>query len=461
MEEFDLIVIGAGPGGYVAAIRASQLGLKVACIEKEAALGGTCLRVGCIPSKALLESSHHYYQAKKSFPKHGILATGLQVDLSAMMKRKNQVVSMLTKGVESLFRKNQITRLSGTATIAAPQTVSVTSSEGETTYRGKNILIATGSSPASLPGITFDGHRVLSSTEALELESVPQQMIIVGGGYIGLELGSVWSRLGTQVTVVEFCDRLLPNMDHDLAAEAKKLLTRQGLKFKLNCGVESVRAEATACQVTLNSGEQLTADHALIAVGRIPNTDHLGLDELGVSRDARGAITVDDRYATNVEGIYAIGDVIPGPMLAHKAEEEGVAFAEQLVTGTGHVNYQAIPGVVFTEPEIASVGQTEAELTSDQTPFRKAGFPYRANGRARATDQTDGFAKLLIDEGDGKILGAHLIGAHAGELINEVVLAMNAHRTVEELAKSCHAHPTFGEILKETALAACDRPLHS
>ena len=461
MEEFDLIVIGAGPGGYVAAIRASQLGLKVACVEKEAALGGTCLRIGCIPSKALLESSHHYYQAKKSFPKHGILANELQIDLAAMMKRKNQVVSMLTKGVESLFRKNQITRLSGTATITTPQTVSVASSEGEASYRSKNILIATGSNPASLPGITFDGRRVLSSTEALDLETVPRDMIIVGGGYIGLELGSVWSRLGTQVTVVEFCDRILPHLDHDLAAEAKKLLTRQGIKFKLNTGVESVRAEATSSVVTLKSGEQLTADHALIAIGRTPNTDHLGLDKLGVSLDSRGAIEVDERYATNVDGIYAIGDVIPGPMLAHKAEEEGVAFAEKLVTGNGHVNYQTIPGVVFTEPEIASVGCTEAELTAAQVPFRKAGFPYRANGRARSTDQTDGFAKLLVAESDGKILGAHLIGARAGELINEVVLAMNADQTAEDLAKSCHAHPTFGEILKEAALAACERPLHS
>lgn len=461
MDEFDLIVIGAGPGGYVAAIRASQLGLKVACIEKETALGGTCLRVGCIPSKALLESSHHYAQAKTGLGRHGVLVEGLQLDLTTMQKRKNQVVSMLTKGVESLFRKNEITRLSGSARIITPKTVELTSSEGTSTIKGNSILIATGSLPTQIPGIPTDGERVITSTEALTLEKVPEHLAIVGGGYIGLELGSVWNRLGAKVTVIEACDRILPNMDHDLATEALRLLTKQGIKFKLSTQVLSVETNETACKIVLGTEESLSADKVLIAVGRTPNSANIGLQELGVETDQRGTISVNEHFATNIDSIYAIGDVIRGPMLAHKAEEEGVAFAEHLAKGTGHVNYDTIPGVVFTDPEIASIGKTEQELLDAKRSFRKAGFPYRANGRARATNQTDGFAKLLVDESDGRILGAHLIGAHAGELINEVSLAMNADKTAEDLARSCHAHPTFGEIIKEAALAACERGIHS
>jgi dihydrolipoamide dehydrogenase len=461
MDEFDLIVIGAGPGGYVAAIRATQLGLKVACIEKEPALGGTCLRVGCIPSKALLESSHHYAQAKNSLSKHGVLVEGLRLDLAAMQKRKNQVVTMLTKGVESLFRKNEITRLSGLARITTPNTVEIRSSEGISTIKGTSILIATGSLPTPIPSIPTDGERIITSKEALTLETVPEHLVIVGGGYIGLELGSVWNRLGSKVTVIEACERILPNMDHDLAAEALRLFTKQGIKFNLNTQVTAVRSTETACEITLGTDEKLSADKVLIAVGRTPNSSNLGLEELGVETKGRGMIHVNDQFATNIGSIYAIGDVIKGPMLAHKAEEEGVAFAEQLVQGTGHVNYDTIPSVVFTDPEIASIGKTEQELIDSQQTFRKAGFPYRANGRARATNQTDGFAKLLVDEKEGLIMGAHLIGANAGELINEISLAMNTGQTVEDVARSCHAHPTFSEIIKEAALTACERGIHS
>ena len=461
MEEFDLIVIGAGPGGYVAAIRASQLGLKVACIEKETALGGTCLRVGCIPSKALLESSHLYAKTNSSLKKHGIHVEGVSLDLATMLKRKNQVVSMLTKGVESLFRKNEITRLSGSARVKTSNTVELASSEGTQVIQGKNVLIATGSLPTAVPGLPTDGERVITSTEALALESVPDRLAIVGGGYIGLELGSVWSRLGSTVTIIEGCDRILPHMDEDLANEAKRLLSKQGIKFKLGSLVSGLATSATGCELHLSNEEMLSADKVLVAVGRTPNSSNLGLEELGIERDERGTIHVDERFATNVDHVYAIGDVIKGPMLAHKAEEEGIAFAEQLVTGTGHVNYGTIPGVVFTDPEIASVGKTERELVDSNTQFRKVGFPYRGNGRARASDHTEGFAKLLVDESNGQILGAHLIGAHAGELINEVALAMNSHRTADDLARSCHAHPTLGEILKEAALAACERGIHS
>ena len=461
MDEFDLIVIGAGPGGYVAAIRASQLGLKVACIEKEPALGGTCLRVGCIPSKALLESSHHYAQAKNSLSKHGVLIEGLRLDLAAMQKRKNQVVTMLTKGVESLFRKNEITRLSGSARITTPNTVEISSTEGVSTVKGTSILIATGSLPTSIPNIPTDGERIITSTEALTLESVPEHLVIVGGGYIGLELGSVWNRLGSKVTVLEACERILPNMDHDLAAEAQRLFSKQGIKFKLSTQVTAVRSTEQACEIILGSDETLSADKVLIAVGRTPNSSNLGLEELGVETNGRGMIHVNDHFATSIGSIYAIGDVIRGPMLAHKAEEEGVAFAEQLVEGTWHVNYDTIPSVVFTDPEIASIGKTEQELIDSHQPFRKAGFPYRANGRARATNQTDGFAKMLVDEKDGRLIGVHLIGANAGELINEVSLAMHKGQTAEDLARCCHAHPTFSEIIKEAALTACDRGIHS
>ncbi len=460
MDSFDLIVIGAGPGGYVAAIRASQLGLKVACIEKDAALGGTCLRVGCIPSKALLESSQHYARTK-ALSKHGVLLDGVRLDLAAMMKRKAQVVSMLTKGVESLFRKNEITRISGSAKITAPGTVEVQTDEGPQVIRGKNVLVATGSLPSAVPSLPTDGERVITSTEALQFDEVPQHLVVIGGGYIGLELGSVWRRLGAAVTVIEACDRILPNMDQDLSTEAKRLLSKQGLKFKLNTSVTGLSTTPSGCELSLSNDESMTADKVLIAVGRVPNSKGLGLEALGVNIDDRGTIQVNETFATNIPGIFAIGDVIPGPMLAHKAEEEGVAFAEALVTGSGHVSYETIPGVVFTEPEIATVGKTEQELIESQQAFHKAGFPYRANGRARATDQTEGFAKLLVTEDDQRILGAHVIGAHAGELINEVALAMKSGQSADDLARSCHAHPTFGEVIKEAALTACERGIHS
>ena len=461
MEKFDLVVIGAGPGGYVAAIRAAQLGLKVACVEKEKTPGGTCLRVGCIPSKALLESSYHYVQAKSSFKKHGVLIDHVGLDLAAMQKRKSQVVSMLTKGVESLFRKNEVTHFTGTAKISSPTSVELATDEGPKTLQAASILIATGSRPTPIPSLPVDGTRVITSTEALDLQHVPQSLVVVGGGYIGLELGSVWARLGSRVTIVEACPQILPAMDADLATEAKRLFSKQGLKFKTGVQVTRLQTDADHCEIVLGSDETLEASKVLVAVGRIPNTQELGLESLGIETDSRGTIKIRDGFETSVPGIYAVGDVVSGPMLAHKAEEEGVAFAENLVNGSGHVNYDTIPGVVYTHPEIATVGKTEQALIDDGQAYHKAGFPFRANGRARALDQTDGFAKLLTDRPGGKILGAHLIGAQAGELINEIALAMNAEQSAEQLASSCHAHPTLGEIVKEVALAASEKGLHS
>ena len=461
MDEFDLIVIGAGPGGYVAAIRAAQLGLKVACVEKEAALGGTCLRVGCIPSKALLESSALYANARKSATKHGIEFEGIRLNLATMLKRKEQVVSMLTKGVESLFRKNQITSIYGQATLVSAGEVRVESATGPQSFRAKAVLVATGSHPTQLPGFPVDGQTVVTSREALSLSAVPEHLVVIGGGYIGIELGCVWNRLGAQVTIVEACDRILPQMDEELGREARKILSKQGLKLMLGRQVSELQQTGASCNVRLDSGDLLPADKVLVATGRRPNSDHLGLDALGIERDSRGAIRVDDRFQSNVAGVYAIGDVIGGAMLAHKAEEEAVAFAECLAGNRGRVNDHAIPGVVYTDPEIASVGKTEQALLESETPFTKATFPFRANGRARASHQTEGFSKFLVDQPSGSILGAHLIGAHAGELINEIALAMNSGLGVEQLSRSCHAHPTFGEVLKETALAALERPLHS
>lgn len=462
METFDLAVIGAGPGGCAAAIRAAQLGRRVACVGKEASLGGTCLRIGCIPSKALLESSRHFAFARRSLGKHGVVVGSVNLDLDAMMKRKNQVVSRLSQGVELLFRKNKIASFTGAARLTSLRSIAVDGPERHCQLNAENILIATGSLPAALPGVPFDGERVLSSTEALALPSVPEHLAVVGAGYIGLELGSVWSRLGAQVTVIESRNQILPGMDGDLSNEAQKLLARQGLQFRLGAQVRKVAFQNGKVSVYLNAAQSMIADKVLAAVGRVPNTANIGLEELGVALDEQGAIPVDERFATNVPGIFALGDVIGGPMLAHKAEEEGIAFAESLVRGGGaSVRYNAIPSVVFTEPEIAAVGKTERQLEENGVSFRKAEFPYRANGRARAANQTNGFVKLLIAADSERILGAHILGARAGELINEVALAMNMEKSAVALARSCHAHPTFGETLREAARAACGIGIHN
>ena len=462
METFDLAVVGAGPGGCAAAIRAAQLGRRVACVDREASLGGTCLRIGCIPGKALLESSRHFALARHSLGKHGVIVGSVDLDLDAMMKRKDRVVSRLSQGVELLFRKNKIASFIGSARLTSPHSIAVNGTEVPCQLAAENILIATGSCPAALPGIPFDGERILSSTEALALPSMPEHLAVVGAGYIGLELGSVWSRLGSQVTVIESCGQILPGMDDDLSHESQKLLARQGLQFRLGAQVRKVAIENGKVSVHLNTGQPIIADKVLAAVGRVPHTADLGLAELGVVLDEQGAIQVDEAFATNVSGIFAIGDVIGGPMLAHKAEEEGIAFAESLVRGGGtSVNYGAIPSVVFTDPEIAAVGKTERQLVESGVSFRKAELPYRANGRARAANQTNGFVKLLIAEDTEKILGAHILGARAGELINEVALAMNMEKSAVALARSCPAHPTFSETLREAARQACGFGIHN
>ncbi|MDX1950619.1 MAG: dihydrolipoyl dehydrogenase [Verrucomicrobiota bacterium] len=460
MNEFDLVVIGAGPGGYVAAIRAAQLGLKVACIEKEPTLGGTCLRIGCIPSKALLESSELFEQARKHFSQHGIRLDGTKLDLPAMLKRKEQVVSALTKGVEALLKKNKITRFFGHGKIAAPGTVQVQSNEGTQELRTKKIIIATGSKPSTLPGVQFNHDKIGSSTEALSYPEVPQHLIVIGAGYIGLELGSVWLRLGARVTVIEYLDRILPGMDTEIAADARKLFERQGFQFNLGKKVNSAKFNGTECLVECEGEQPLVADRVLVAVGRVPNTENLGLENVDITPDPRGRIPVDAHFATKAPGIHAIGDVIPGPMLAHKAEEEGVACVEQMVKGFGHVNYDVIPGVCYTHPEIASVGKTEEQLKEAGIPYRKGSFPFRGNGRAHSLASLDGKVKILADEKTDRVLGVHIIGPRAGDLIAEAAVAMNFHASSEDIARCCHAHPTLPEALKEAALAVDGRAIH-
>ena len=462
METFDLAVIGAGPGGCAAAIRAAQLGGRVACVDREAGLGGTCLRIGCIPSKALLESSRHFAFARHSLGKHGVVVGSVGLDLGAMMRRKNQVVSRLSQGLAQLFRKNKIASFTGVARLTSPRSIAVNGTKEHCQIRAENILIATGSRAAALPGGSFDGERILSSTDALALSSVPEHLAVVGAGYIGLELGSVWSRLGAQVTVIESRNQILPGMDGDLSHEARKLLARQGLQFRLGASCRKTAFPNGKVSVHLNTGQPIIADKVLAAVGRVPYTAHLGLEELGIALDERGAVQVDETFASNVPGIFAIGDVIGGPMLAHKAEQEGMAFAESLLRGgRANIHYGAIPSVIFTEPEIAAVGKTERQLVEAGVSFRKAEFPYRANGRARAANQTNGFVKLLIAKDAEKILGAHILGARAGEMINEVALAMNMEKSAAELARSSHAHPTFSETLREAARQACDFGIHN
>jgi dihydrolipoamide dehydrogenase len=460
MPTHDLIIIGAGPGGYTAAIRAAQLGMNVACIEQEPALGGTCLRIGCIPSKAMLESSELFRESQEKFSQHGIVLPEVKLNLAAMLKRKEQIVGILTKGVDSLFKKNKITRYLGHGRIAGAGKVAVEAQTGKSDLEAKHILIATGSKSAPLRGVELDGNRIGTSTEALSYPEVPGHFVVIGAGYIGLELGSVWRRLGAKVTVLEYLNRILPGMDDEIAAEAKKIFERQGLEFRLGAKVTGAKVKGNGCVVEAEGAEPISCDRVLLAVGRIPNTDGLGLDSVGVKLDDKGRIQVSENFATSAAGVYAIGDVIRGPMLAHKAEEEGIACVERIATGHGHVNYDAIPGVVYTHPEIGSVGKTEEQLKSENIPYRKGTFPMLANSRARTLGQTEGKVKILAHAETDRILGVHIIAAHAGDLINEAAVAINFGASSEDLARSCHAHPTLGEALREAALAVDNRTIN-
>ncbi len=460
MQSHDLIVIGGGPGGYTAAIRAAQLGLDVACVEKEKALGGTCLRVGCIPSKALLESSELFERAKARFAHHGIVASDVGLDLDRMLQRKDRVVASLTQGVAGLIRKNKITRYQGTARFASPWRLAVSASTGPRELTAKHIVIATGSKSVSLPGIEIDRDRIGTSTEALSYEEVPEHLVVIGAGYIGLELGSVWRRLGSKVTVFEYLDRILPGMDAEIAESARKIFTRQGIDFRLESRVIGALATEEHCVVEVEDAKPTACDRVLVSVGRAANTGGLGLEEAGVKLDRKGRIEVAEGFRTSADGIYAIGDVIRGPMLAHKAEEEGIACVERIVTGYGHVNYEAIPGVVYTHPEIASVGKTEEQLAESGIPYRRGKFPFAANGRAKALADTNGFVKILADRSTDRVLGVHIIGPRAGDLIAEAAVAIEFGASSEDIARSTHAHPTLAEALKEAALATDGRAVH-
>ncbi len=459
--KYDLLVIGAGPGGYTAAIRGAQLGLNVACIDRESALGGTCLRVGCIPSKALLEASERFVSTKKSLKRFGIKVSGVELDLGAMMKHKDRTVLTLTQGVAGLLSKNGITRIEGSARLLGTGRVAV---EGKDTgeYQAESILIATGSSVATLPGVVLDGDRVGGSTEALAYEEVPEHLVVIGAGVIGLELGSVWARLGAKVTVFEYLDRILPGMDLEIAKLAQRFFKKQGMKFHLDSKVTGVQSTEKGAVVAVEGSEPTICDKVLVAVGRRPNTDGLGVEEAGLALNDRGMIQVDPQtFETNLKGVYAVGDVIQGPMLAHKAEEEGIACVERLVTGYGHVNYKLIPGIVYTHPEIAVVGHSEESLQEKGIPYRKGSFPFSANARARSMTDMDGLVKILAHGDTDRVLGAHIVGPRAGDLLAEIVMAMEFGASAEDIARTCHAHPSLGEAVKEAALAVADRSINS
>jgi dihydrolipoamide dehydrogenase len=461
MTQHDLIVIGGGPGGYVAAIRAAQLGLNTACVEKELQLGGTCLRIGCIPSKALLESSEKFTETRHKLAEHGVKVGSVELDLATMLRRKEQVVEILCRGVDGLFRKHKITRYSGHARLAGAGKVSVTDSDGQQELSAKHIVIAAGSKPATLPGIELDGDRVGTSTEALSYSDVPARLVVIGGGYIGLELGSVWNRLGSKVTVLEFLDRILPGTDRELAGEAFNLFKKQGIEFRLGSRVTAARFDKShgVCVVEAAGAEPLECDRVLVAIGRTPATENLGLETVGIKLDSKGRITVDERFRTSAEGVYAIGDCIPGPMLAHKAEDDGVACVEAIVTGYCHVDYDLVPAVIYTHPEIASVGKTEDQLNAEGAPYRKGTFPFRANGRARTLADVDGKVKILAHQTTDRVLGVHILGPRAGDLIAEAAAAMTFGASSEDIARTCHAHPTLAEAVKEAALAVDGRTI--
>ena len=465
-EDFDLLVIGGGPGGYVCAIRAAQLGLKTGCIEARGALGGTCLNVGCIPSKSLLNLSEIYYKTQKNYNNLGIEVENVKLNLNKMMMNKNKSVQVLTKGVEFLFKKNKVSYIKGKGVLFSKNDVVVYENGKKTSYKSKNIVIATGSSPSSLPGIEIDEKNVISSTGALSLNQVPKNLLVIGGGYIGLEMGSVWSRLGSNVTVIEYLDHIIPGMDREVSKEFQKILSKQGIKFLLNNKVTGVKSEKNKVFVEFISNASkekgnIECEKVLVSVGRKPYTEGLNLSKIGINKDKSGRIEVDKEFRTSAKNIFAIGDVIKGPMLAHKAEEEGIAAAEIIAGQSGHVNYNIIPGVIYTSPEVAAVGKTEEELKKSNVSYKIGKFPFMANSRAKAIDEPDGFVKILADATTDKVLGVHLIGPHAGELIAEMAIAMEFGASSEDIARTCHAHPTFSEAVKEAALSVEKRQIHS
>jgi len=467
-DKYDVVVVGGGPGGYVAAIKAAQLGLKTACVESRGSLGGTCLNVGCIPSKALLNSSHKYHEALHSFQEYGVKVSGVQLDLDQMMKQKQQAVKGLTQGIEFLFKKNKVDYVKGFGKITGANQVSVNLNDGSNqVIETSNIIIATGSEPASLPPVPVDNQRkkIVDSTGALELPAVPRRLAVIGGGVIGLEMGSVWGRLGSEVTVIEYLDRIVPGIDSEIATQFMKILKKQKFNFKL--GKKVVGSDVSGDNVKLRiepskGGEQTTEefDVVLVATGRRPFTKGLGLDTMGVEMNRSGQVLVNERFQTNIPSIFAIGDVIPGPMLAHKAEEEGIACVEFLAGKHGHVNYDAIPGVIYTHPELASVGKTEEQLMEMKVNYNKGTFPFSANSRARTVNDADGIIKVLSDKETDRIYGIHIIGPNAGEMIAEAGLALEYGASSEDIARTCHAHPTLSEALKEACMSAYDKPIH-
>ena len=465
-NNFDIVVIGGGPGGYVCAIRASQLGLKTACIESRGALGGTCLNVGCIPSKSLLNLSENFHKAKKDFNQQGIEIDGIKLNIQKMMTNKNKSIQVLTKGVEFLFKKNKVTYFKGKGVLFSKNDVVIYESDNKrNNIKAKNIVIATGSTVTSLPSINIDEKNIVSSTGALSFDKVPKKLAVIGGGYIGLEMGSVWSRLGSEVTVIEYLDHITPGMDREISNEFQKILTKQGIKFKMGSRVDTVKNKGSKVLITYtdlktSKKENIEVDKVLVSVGRKPYTEGLNLTKVGVKKDNQGRIEVNDKLQTSIKNIYAIGDVIKGPMLAHKAEEEGIAVAEILAGQAGHVNYDVIPGVIYTSPEVATVGKTEEQLKSENKSYKVGKFPFLANSRAKVNNETDGFVKILADSKTDKVLGVHIIGPHCGDMIAEMALAMEFGASSEDIARTCHAHPTHTEAIKEAALAVDKRPIH-
>jgi dihydrolipoamide dehydrogenase len=465
-NNFDLIVIGGGPGGYVCAIRAAQLGMKTACIESRGTLGGTCLNVGCIPSKSLLNLSENFHKAQKNFNQQGIEIDGIKLNIEKMMLNKNKSIQVLTKGVEFLFKKNKVSYFKGKGVLFSKNDIVIyENNKQRVNIKSKNIVIATGSDVASLPGVDIDEKNIVSSTGALSFKKVPKKLVVIGGGYIGLEMGSVWSRLGSEVTVIEYLDYITPGMDREISNEFQKILTKQGIKFKMKSKVESVINKGNLVSVTYtdiknSKKEIIEVDKVLVSVGRKPYTEGLNLTKVGVKKDNKGRIEVNTKLQTSVKNIFAIGDVIKGPMLAHKAEEEGIAVAEILAGQAGHVNYDVIPGVIYTSPEVASVGKTEEQLREKQISYKVGKFPFLANSRAKVNNETDGFVKILADSKTDKVLGVHIIGPHCGDMIAEMALAMEFGASSEDIARTCHAHPTHTEAIKEAALAVDKRPIH-
>ena len=463
-EKFDVAVIGGGPAGYVCAIRASQLGLKTACIESRGTLGGTCLNIGCIPSKSLLNLSEAFHQAK-DFSKIGIETGDIKLNLSKMMKNKDKAVTILTKGVEFLFKKNKVTYFKGYGSILDKNKISIKSSDDEKNIETKNIVISTGSEAVSLPGIEFDEEKILSSTGALNIPKVPKKMLIIGAGYIGLEMGSVWSRLGSEVHVIEYLDHITPGLDKEISQEFMKILKKQKINFHLNTKVERISKTDNGVILETNDNQnkkqKFEGDVVLISVGRKPFTKSLNIENIGIQCDSKGRVKVNEKFKTNINNIYAVGDVKDGPMLAHKAEEEGIAVAEIIAGQAGHVNYDLIPGVIYTTPEVAYVGKSEEDLKKINLSYKVGKFPFMANSRAKAVDKPEGFVKILADNKTDKVLGVHIIGPHAGEMIAEMSVAMEFGASSEDIARTCHAHPTFSEAIKEAALSVDKRQIHS